>query len=292
LSFNTPILLIIYKRPETTKAVAKAILKINPSKVYVFADGSRNEKDLQSVKETRKIIDELPWQGKVIKKYSKKNLGCRVGVSKAITWFFTKEKEGIILEDDCLPRKDFFYFCEELLGKFRNNKNIMQISGNYFLQNGGLKIKESYYFSKYAPIWGWATWRRAWKKYRLQLENTNPTNYDSNEEEKKFNETFDRIRKEPPNTWDYQWLYSIWINNGLCIRPRTELVKNIGFSTGSTHTNQTRHFIETAKSEKLGKLKHPKEILRNIEADELHFKRWFSDDILFKIKDRIKEWQK
>jgi hypothetical protein len=41
--------------------------------------------------------------------YSDVNQGCRLGVSRAITWFFEQVKEGIILADDSVPHPDFFF---------------------------------------------------------------------------------------------------------------------------------------------------------------------------------------
>ena len=98
--------------------------------------------------------------------FREKNLGCKNAVSKAINWFFDNEEMGIILEDDCLPNLNFFLFCEELLNKYKNEKEIGMISGNNFFEDK--KIKNSYIFS-YGNIWGWASWKRAWQNYDVNI---------------------------------------------------------------------------------------------------------------------------
>ena len=162
---------------------------------------------------------------------SEKNLGCRAGVSSGITWFFNHVSEGIILEDDCVPDTSFFRFCEVLLEYYRNDERIMHIGG-INLQDGRTRGIGSYYFSKINHIWGWATWKRAWDKYDVNI-----STYPQLVEQKLFSTVFtnpatrrywqkniDLVYNNRKDTWDIQWQYAVSVNNGLAIIPNRNLV--------------------------------------------------------------------
>ncbi|MFA9213119.1 MAG: nucleotide-diphospho-sugar transferase [Candidatus Methylacidiphilales bacterium] len=243
--FQTPILFLIFNRPDTTKAVFESIRAIKPLKLYIAADGARINKfgeDLL-VEETRAIIQSIDWDCEVKTLFRTENLGCKIAVSSAINWFFENEEQGIILEDDCLPNQSFFYYCEELLDLYKSNSKIMHIGGVNF-QNGKKRGNASYYFTSYNHVWGWATWRRAWCHYDINLNNLKQVSLDnllknkfSNESEIKYWKLiYSNILNDNISTWDYQWLFSIWANNGMCISPNINLIKNIGFNSVGTHT--------------------------------------------------------
>jgi len=187
-------------------------------------------------------MENIDWPCKTYTLFRKTNLGCKEAVSNAITWFFNNESEGIILEDDCLPSKFFFEFCSNQLSFHRYNDQVMSISGNNFLPKN--KESESYYLSRIPHIWGWATWKRAWEKYDIGLNElnslekkwkTNP--FYSILEKYYWLMMFYRVKNNDFSTWDFQWTYSIMNSNGYSITPRENLVRNIGFESTSTHTN-------------------------------------------------------
>ena len=169
---ETAVLFLIFNRPENTDKVFKKIKNVKPKKLYIAADGPRenNINDKVNCLKAREVINKIDWNGEVKTLFRDKNLGCKLAVSSAIDWFFENEEMGIILEDDCLPDPSFFYFCQELLQKYKDDKRVMMISGFNYLLNS-LEIRESYFFSNYYPIWGWATWRRAWKLYDNEMKN-------------------------------------------------------------------------------------------------------------------------
>jgi len=293
--FNTPVLFLIFNRLDTVKQVFEEIKRAKPKKLYVGADGPRTKEEKLKTDAVREfILDNVDWDCEVKILFRKKNLGCGRAVSSAISWFFKNEEQGIILEDDCLPDPSFFSFCEELLEKYKNNEQIMHISGDNYQYNGGVKVKESYFFSKYPHIWGWATWRRAWKKHDFKMkkwpkakDNSNFNHlFDSKEEKERFCWWFDQMKAFHSSTWDVQWVFTLWSNNGLAIYPNKNLVKNIGFSKTSTNTQVSRGFILQTPLDSMSKrLTHPKEIKRNIAADKVTFNRWFRRGIVLKLFD-------
>ena len=241
--FDTPILFLIFNRPEITKEVFNQIRLIKPKKLFIAADGPRknNPYDADKCKETREIIQQVNWDCEIKTLFRDENLGCGVAVSSGITWFFEHVENGIILEDDCFPSLSFFKFCEELLLKFKDSNEIMLIGGNNF-QNGIKRGPGSYYFSRLPHIWGWATWRRAWQYNRFNINDLGDSSQALLEgifSEKRvinnYNRVFQRIKANKIDTWDYQWVFSIWIRNGIAITPNLNLVSNLGFRNSSTH---------------------------------------------------------
>ena len=132
---KTPILFLVFNRPDSTNQVFKKIREAKPTRLYVAGDGARstkfNEKDI--IQKVRQIATRVDWPCKLYTLFRERNLGCKKAVSDAITWFFENEKQGIILEDDCIPTNYFFSFCEEMLKKYKYNKKVHCIGGVNFL---------------------------------------------------------------------------------------------------------------------------------------------------------------
>lgn len=245
MKFSTPILFLIWNRPDRTRRVFEKIKEIKPRVLYIAADGPREgvESDIKNCIDTRKIVSKINWNCSVKKKYSDSNNGLKKSVSESISWFFNENSEGIILEDDCLPDVSFFNFCSAMLKRYRHNKKVMHVSGDNFQPLKFWNAK-SYYFSKYPHIWGWATWRRAWKTYDVNIsswpqfkKSKNLYKTLNNYWERLFWATiFDAVFVNKINTWDYQWVLNVWRNNGVAINPGVNLVSNIGFGEGAVHT--------------------------------------------------------
>ena len=170
-SFTTPVLFLIFNRPDTTKQVFSSIQKARPPRLYVAADGpqSENPSEATSFELVRSIALNVDWECEVKTLFRDQNLGCRLAVSQVICWFFANEPEGIILEDDCLPSQSFFWFCQELLEDFRHDKQVGAICG-FYSNELDYKPSASYFFSRYLRVWGWAGWRRTFEGYDSNLK--------------------------------------------------------------------------------------------------------------------------
>ncbi len=282
---NIPILFLVFNRPDNTKEVFEAIKQTKPQKLYIAADGPRQNKkgENELVNIVRKIVTQIDWPCELNTLFRDHNLGCKFAVSDAITWFFNQEDYGIILEDDCLPSSTFFRFCEEMLLKYEHNDKIMAISGTNITQNECLN--SSYFFSKYALMWGWASWARAWKKYDVEMKSLpdffnkdglNKLNLGGKPFIKTWTSLLNRTYREEIDTWDYQWIYCCWLNNGLTIVPSVNLIKNIGFSSDATHTLFYDPIKTNLKIFNLDfPLKHPLIIKPNKSFDKFIGKYWF-----------------
>ena len=279
-SLKTPILLIIFNRPNKTSQDFEQIRKAKPPQLYVSGDGPRKgyEGEEEKIKSVREIVSRVDWSCEVKTLFRDKNLGCKEGVSSAITWFFEQEEQGIILEDDCVPHLDFFTFCESLLVRYAGDDRVSVITGANF-QNGKIRGSASYYFSKYIHVWGWATWRRAWKHYQGDINfwpkwKTSDawTKFKSDKIERRYwQKIFDSCYSKQIDTWDYQWLASTWYKGGLTATPNVNLVSNIGFGDGATHTKSKNSKLSNRQTMELNHITHPKQIIIDKEADRFAF---------------------
>jgi hypothetical protein len=292
--FDVPILFMIFNRPEPTKVVFEEIRKLRPTKLFVAADGPRTDRpdDIKKCKEARAIATAVDWPCEIKTLFRDSNKGCKYGPSENVTWFFENVEEGIILEDDCVPHPSFFPFCQELLERYRH-ENIMHISGNNFQKgNKRLSIKESYYFSILPHIWGWASWRRAWQKYDLQMKSwpevrnkktlrnvlRSPAVYEY------WQKVWDAYYDGSHQSWDGQWTYACMLNKGLAVTP-VNLVTNIGFNEEATHTkNRDSQFSRISSESIQFPLRHPTEIRANRLADDFTFSNNFTADRNFRQK--------
>jgi len=277
---NTAILFLVFNRPETTSRVFEVIKKIRPKRLYVASDGPRLSKinEVEKVNLVRKIATAVNWPCEVKTLFRKQNLGCKLAVSSGIQWFFENEEQGIILEDDCLPHLDFFYFCEKLLEKYRNDEKILTITGDNF-QNGIMRGSNSYYFSKYFHCWGWATWRRTWDCYDGEIkfwpkwkQSADWINKFPDKIERKYwSSIFDKVYLNQIDTWDYPFMVSLWNKGGLNLIPNVNLVSNIGFGPEATHTISINDKNSNLSVGVIGELKYSAEIEQCQIADKYTF---------------------
>lgn len=278
---NIPVLLLLYNRPEYTKKNIYSLEKIKPKKIFVFCDGPKNTEDVNLCKESINQIQKIKWKCVIKKKILKKNLGCKNAVSKAIDWFFKNNSKGIILEDDCIPNKSFFRFCEKMLNKYNKNSNIGCITGDNFLSKN-FKFKENYYLSKYANCWGWATWRVKWKLYKKdikfwpKLKNSKSwnTNFLNSKERKYWNTIFDACFKNRVDSWAYPWTLCLWKNRQLTVTPSKNLVENIGLLS-SRKNILIKNPQYRSRNLNITKLKFNKNLKLNQIADNYVFKNHF-----------------
>jgi len=289
-----PVLLIAWRRPSATKMVLEQIRKAAPSRLYIACDGpsidrpGENDKVLAVREIIKKSID---WPCEVFTLYSDINQGCRLGVVKAINWFFENEDEGIILEDDCVPHSDFFVYCADLLERYRNDQRIWWISGTN-AQNGHWRGDASYYISKYGHCWGWASWRSRWANLDSELS-TLPAFLNSGlfisalpdpKQRQYWANVWTRLRNEGvPDAWDYRWTYSCISNGGLAIVPNRMLVSNVGFDSDATHTKQPYGQAGSYPSHPILPLSHPSFLLPDVDADSFTFKHLYNLSFLQRL---------
>lgn len=297
---QTPVAIFIFNRPNCTEQLVNALAVVKPAHLFVIADGPRNANDIELCKQTRAIIDQIDWPCTIVKRYATSNMGCRESIPSGLNWVFERVDACIILEDDCIPQPSFFPFCQELLSRYQHDERVMTVGGHR--SDGPNELDtESYYFSKYPSVWGWATWKEKWAKYDLNmsqwadlkdskwlddvLQNPKAIAY--------WNRMFNHM-KNGLDTWDYALAYSCWLHNGLSIRSRVNMISNVGFGKDATHTHQ-----QTVLADMYAKtidikfpLKHPIAISIDKEMDDRI--EWVSfsgmdERRLAKVRERINQ---
>lgn len=272
---DTPVIFLVFNRPDLTKVLFERIAEFKPKTLLVVADGPRSDRpeEAEKCKQVRDLIKPT-WKCDLLTNFSDVNLGCKNRVSSGITWAFQHVEEALILEDDCLPSDSFFKFSSELLKRYREDERVMAISGVNF-HGTPLSYPYSYSFSRWINIWGWATWRRAWKHYDVDIK-TWPAFRDQKQLQnvlhnpmaiRYWKKIFDQSFQGKIDTWDHQWTYAILSQGGLCIQPRRNLITNTGFGPDATHTRRSNGYEAMEREELEFPLSHPPFILSDTQHD-------------------------
>jgi hypothetical protein len=291
-ALSTPVAFIIFNRPEQTVEVFSTIRSARPPQLFVIADGPRShvQSDAARCAAARAIVGRVDWPCKVHRRFAKQNLGLRRNVSEGIDWLFAQTDRAIILEDDCLPHPTFFPFCEELLARYAQDRHVAAISGtNLNPAETKPPNEESYYFSRFCHIWGWASWRRAWQLcdpamkewpalrrtdwLKRRCENGTSENF----WRRHFDDSYTR-RPDSLSTWDVPWLFGCWEHDLVSIVPRNNLVANIGFGVDAAHTRSRTRAATLPTTPMQFPLCHPQDKIVNAAADR-HIQENFFEGI-------------
>jgi len=251
---HSPVAFMIFRRPELTARVFAEIARARPPVLLVVADGPKSDADHAACTATRAVIERVDWPCDVRRCYSETNLGCRARVASGLDWVFGQVQESIILEDDTVPHPDFFRFCDELLARYRHDARVGHIGGTDH-HRGAPRGDGSYYASRYTSIWGWATWRRCWLDYdvnmarwpEIKAAGTYREWFATRGEADHMADVWDDIHAKRIDTWDAQWLFCRLLKGSLSLVPNGNLITNVGFHAEATHTRDTKHpFAELA----------------------------------------------
>jgi hypothetical protein len=285
IQLATPIVFVVFNRPDCTARSLAAIRAARPRRLYVVADGPRPDRAGEAARcaEVRLLIEQgVDWPCEVIRDYAPANLGCARRVSSGLDAVFAREAEAIILEDDCIADPTFFPFCAHLLERYRDEPLVAQISGTTS-QGEGHPGPASYYFSQYPHCWGWATWRRAWRQYDHAMQawqSAGPRDWLAKRvqvpaERRYWEGNFKATASGRIDSWAYRWTLTLWRQNWLSISPYHNLVSNIGFGPQATHTRETEPAAFMAVAPMRFPLMHPASLTRDIEADARTSRRVF-----------------
>ena len=274
---------IIYNRPAYTKILYDRLSEIKPSNLFIIADGpkSGSGNDKKKCIQARKIFSEIDWDGKIFRNYADSNLGLKNRMSTGIDWVFNMVDEAIILEDDCIPSVEFIDFCEYALERYRNDPEVMVVTGDNF-QKGEWRGDGSYYYSRYNHCWGWATWKNCWEKYDRNIKfwphwkHSKEWKHFFNrfEEHRYWTDIFEKSFNNEIDSWAYPWTASVWFNNGITVTPNVNLVKNIGFGPDATHT-KGKNYKNSSTTSVLGEITAPSIKELDQEADDFVFLNHF-----------------
>lgn len=158
------VLLLFFNRPSTFKLVFEEVKKARPSRLFLYQDGPRGEKDMAGIEACRKIVEDIDWECDVRRNFQTRNYGCDPSGYMAHKWAFSLADKCIVLEDDVVPSQSFFPFCKEMLDRYENDERITMVAG-FNTDEVTTDVPYSYFFTSVFSIWGWASWRRVIDKW-------------------------------------------------------------------------------------------------------------------------------
>lgn len=266
MSTHVPVLLVIFNRPQKTREVINALRQVKPAKLFIAADGPRSYHldDIEKCRLARRAASEIDWSCEVSTRFLDENVGCGVGVSSGISWFFQHVEQGIILEDDCIPHPDFFQFCTELLDRYALDQRIMGING--LAPYPSRNHPYDYHFSRRFRCSGWATWWRAWNQFSYDCNEISVADFNEMIRayyphpfaRKPWVRNFSRLKHGDFKTWAFRYEVAQFAQNGLFIAPEKNFIKNIGFDEEATHTCRANSIYDKLETHPLLlPLRHP-----------------------------------
>lgn len=281
IPFETPILIVAWNRPVHARRLVDSLRQFRPTRVWVSIDGPREKSEEAVIQQTKSaILEALDWPCVISTQFHEANLGCREGVASGIEWFFSNVEEGIILEDDLVLGADSLLFLREMLGKYRNEERVLSVSADNSL---GIRPKDgsSYFFLGFPHVWGWATWKRAWRLYEANMESwvdarlnqTASSFFTLREAELFWTPLFDRVAFEPKyDSWAWCWAATHIANRGLSVQPSSNLVSNLGFDSTATHT-KVENSRARSQPQSIFPLRHPDDVRESEEMARSTYER-------------------
>lgn len=243
---RAPVALFVFNRPKHTQRVLAQIAKYDFPDLIVYSDGPRrgHPTDLEQVTLVRQLIEAESHLRRVTLVPQESNLGLLSHFSFGLKDFFSKHQSGIILEDDCLPTKNFFDFCNFGLAEFRDDNRVAMVQGSSFLPKFVSPLGD-YYLGKDFKVWGWATWANRLQDFdpRLQdwqkasrIDQVKTLRAKGASAWKAAKERRRLLKALALGTWDIQLSSHFEVKKLRSLSPSQNLVVNIGFGPEATHT--------------------------------------------------------
>ncbi|HNR54159.1 MAG TPA: nucleotide-diphospho-sugar transferase [Flavobacteriales bacterium] len=296
---RTPVLLTAFSRYDTAAQVMESIRAARPPRLYFACDGPRNDQERVKTDKVRSLVEMVDWPCEVHTRFAERNQGLKKAMIGNLDWFFDHEPEGIVLEDDTAPVLSFFWFCQELLERYRDDRRIWWILGNNLMSDPESVPAASYYFSEhgYGAPWGWAGWRRSWRLYDGEMSAWPDVRdsavwnsfFLSSAERREARAIFEATWNGTIKTWDFQHDFARILNDGITIIPEHNLVRNIGFEGDGTNTVQglDPRDVDNARETPFP-LVHPKEVVVDMARDLAYFNAFIRPPLFRRVKDSIK----
>lgn len=284
---TTPVVLVAFNRPHLARRTLAAIREAAPQQLFLVADGPRPDRpdDADLCAATREVLDAVDWPCEVHRKYSEVNLGVEANVELGLDWVFAQVDEAVVFEDDCTPDPTFFPYAAELLDRYRDDDRVWQVSGNRLGVPQRFFHGDSYVFTSWASVWGWATWADRWQRHRAQFPRDHVRSPDHAGDDpvrttpavprqgvlvtrggqRHFAEAA-RSSDVVTHGWDKHWWLTAMSAGGLCVTPSANLVENRGFGPDATHTVSAGGSDDPA--EPMGfPLRHPHDVVLDVAVE-------------------------
>lgn len=281
------VLILFFNRPDSLRAMFEEVRKARPSRLFLYQDGPRDERDLPGMEACRKVVEDIDWECDVRRLYRERNFGCDPSNFLSQKWAFSMADKCIVLEDDDIPSQSFFPFCKEMLDRYEHDTRISMITGiNYDEKTPGMPY--DYFFATTFSISGWASWRRVidqWDEHYTFLDDAyNMQQLEELIKERKYQKDFVEFcryhRKSGKAYFETIFHAAIFFNSGMSIVPRVNMINNLGACGEGVHlsgTNATmprayRRIFEMGRHELDFPLRHPRYVIENVKYKDRMFR--------------------
>lgn len=251
---KTPVVLLLFKRVDSTKQIIARLRQVQPAKVYVLCDEGRDENERALVREVRSVVEEcIDWHCEVVHDYASENRGVFDQIGLGALRVFEQEERAIFLEDDNLPEPSFFAWCEQMLDAYEEDDRIIWVCGTNYLGESRPADGSDIYFTRHLLPCGWASWAPKFKRFYDKdfslsdedgwLDRMKASYEDRRlfvqQRESVLGERERRDCGERYRSWDFQMAFSIRMQGLLGIAPSRNQITNIGVDEFSTHGSKT-----------------------------------------------------
>ena len=275
---DTPVILIAYKRSRHTLQVLNALKEHDIKNLFIFSDGPKDNDDLADVNETRLLFQEIDWTNPVIIEQDK-NMGLSNSIVTAVDYVFDEFDRMILLEDDCVPQRYFFDFMETCLTNYENNPEVFGISGYTVPLTESILKTYPYdaYFYPRIGSWGWATWKKAWRRFESNFANAYKRAIENNIDLSQGGTDLPLMCQQMlngtlKNSWDTYWAISVYLNKGYYVYPTYSHIENIGMDGSGSHCAETGRF--DAKTAASAPSIYPERIILREDIDR-NFRKYY-----------------
>ncbi len=239
---DIPVLILFFNRPEPLSQVFAQVRQARPSRLFLYQDGPRSEADMPGIMACRQVVSAIDWDCQVEHLYQERNYGCDPSEYLSQKWAFSRVDKCVVLEDDDVPAVSFFAFAKEMLDRYEHDERITMVCG-FNVEEHTTDTTDSYFFSTYFSIWGWASWRRVidqWDEHYTWMDDPQAVSrIKALSAERGYRDDFlpmcRRHRAQGKAFYETIFWAHLLLSGGLCIVPAHNMVSNLGATPGSTH---------------------------------------------------------
>jgi len=277
-----PIAVFAYNRPMHLQALLESLSgchRLDECRVTIFCDGPKDESGQAAVEETRKTARDWVARHGGMVSARETNLGLARSITSGVSELCEEAGRVIVLEDDLLLHPRFLEFMLAALDRYQDEEKVYQISG--FIFDAPQPSEPDAFFLPFTYSWGWATWRRAWRAFDLNMELDRLPIGDRKWRRRfdlngcfHFSDLVDKRRQGRGDMWAIYWYIAVFQKLGLALYPRVSLVANNGFDGSGVHCGaRPRYGIATNWSPEWPSFPSAVKWPSQVEVDQAAFRR-------------------
>ena len=272
--YQSPVVLFAYNRPYHTRMTLESLGNCGGAKesaLFIFCDGPKDNKEVASVEEVRKLVKSKKWCKTVEVIERDHNLGLSRSITTGVSEIISQYGRGIFLEDDLVLASQFLDYMNEALEIYQDVPQVMHIAGFMFPIKGN--IPDTFLY-RGTSCWGWATWGRAWDKFEsdagdllVRLRNRKAVRSFDIDGTMPYYKMLQKQARGKIDSWDIRWYATVFLRGGLCLHPGRSLVQNIGHDGSGTHGDMTDIYNVRLDNNRIST--YPKEIREDQRITEM-----------------------